>query len=39
VAQRFGGKERAVPVGALAADELTAGDDDDRARPLGHPER
>ena len=33
VAQRLGGEERAVPVGALAADELAAGDDDDRARP------
>ena len=39
VAQRLGGEERAVPVGALAADELTAGDDDDRARPLAHPRR
>ena len=37
VAQRLGGEEGAVPVGALAADELAAGDDDDRARPLGSP--
>ena len=39
VLQRLGGEKGAVPVGALAADELAAGDDDDRARPLAHPRR
>ena len=31
--QRLGSEERAVAVGALAADELAAGDDDDGPRP------
>ena len=39
VAKRFGGEERAVPVGALAADELAAGDDDGCPRARGHPRR
>jgi hypothetical protein len=38
VLQRLGGQEGAVPVRALAADELTAGDDDQRAWPRGHPQ-
>ena len=39
VAKRLGGEERAVPVGALAADELAAGDDDRYPRARGHPPR
>ena len=40
VAEGLGGEEGTVSVGALAADELAAGDDDDRARPrVGHPLR
>ena len=35
--ERLAGVERAVPIGALAAHELAARDDDDRARPRAHP--
>ena len=35
--ERLACVERAVPVGAVAADELAARDDDDRARAARHP--